>query len=318
MKRYEHIDIAKGIGILLVVFFHLPSINKLMYFNNWGGWITTFYMPLFFTLSGLFIKPDKPLKRIKRLMVPYVSFYAIGYAYEAVKTIAKNGQLDLMDFFAPFFGATLGYANTPVWFLLSLAEMSLIVYVLLRYLPDLLAFVVSVVLGIAGYYCGKYNVLQPYYVNVSLMCMPFFLGGFFFKDFLLRKQKYPFVGIALLLMSWFLYLPNTPSCNVSQCYISCSMIQFALVSSLATIGIVLLSGDISKYMKFTSNALSYYGANSLIVLCTHMLFVNIPGLINKILHINSLSIIIGFFIILLVEIPVIKVINQRFKILISK
>lgn len=39
MRRYEHIDIAKGIGILLVVFFHLPSVNKLMYFNNFflGG-----------------------------------------------------------------------------------------------------------------------------------------------------------------------------------------------------------------------------------------------------------------------------------------
>lgn len=49
-----------------------------------------------------------------------------------------------------------------------------------------------------------------------------------------------------------------------------------------------------------------------------MLFVNIPVFVNKVLHINSLSIIIGFFILLFVEIPVIKVINQRFKILISK
>lgn len=36
MKRYEHIDISKGIGILLVVFFHLPGVNILIYFNNWG------------------------------------------------------------------------------------------------------------------------------------------------------------------------------------------------------------------------------------------------------------------------------------------
>ena len=118
-------------------------------------------MPLFFTLSGLFFKADKPLKRIKRLMVPYISFYIIGYAFEAAKTITKHGQLDLMDFFDPLLGATHGYANTPVWFLLSLAEISLIGYVLLRYLPNLFAFVVSMVLGIVGYYCGKYNVLQP-------------------------------------------------------------------------------------------------------------------------------------------------------------
>ena len=37
MKRYEHIDISKGIGILLVVFFHLPGVNRLIYVNNWGG-----------------------------------------------------------------------------------------------------------------------------------------------------------------------------------------------------------------------------------------------------------------------------------------
>lgn len=37
MKRYEHIDIAKGIGILLVVFFHLPNIDKLALFAYWGG-----------------------------------------------------------------------------------------------------------------------------------------------------------------------------------------------------------------------------------------------------------------------------------------
>lgn len=102
MKRYEHIDISKGIGILLVVFFHLPGVNRLIYFNNWEGWITTFYMPLFFTLSGLFFKADKPLKRIKRLMVPYISFYIIGYAFEAAKTITKHGQLDLMDTLTPF------------------------------------------------------------------------------------------------------------------------------------------------------------------------------------------------------------------------
>lgn len=38
MKRYEHIDIAKGMGILLVVFFHLPGVNKLIYFNSWGDY----------------------------------------------------------------------------------------------------------------------------------------------------------------------------------------------------------------------------------------------------------------------------------------
>ena len=59
-KRYHYIDVAKGIGILLVVFQHclgggelgvfLPSIQKA---------IASFHMPLFFFISGfLYLKKD--------------------------------------------------------------------------------------------------------------------------------------------------------------------------------------------------------------------------------------------------------------------
>lgn len=58
MARDSSIDIAKGIGITLVVFFHFVHLNKLPYFYEWGGYITTFYMSLFFLISGLFYKPD--------------------------------------------------------------------------------------------------------------------------------------------------------------------------------------------------------------------------------------------------------------------
>ena len=88
MKRYEHIDIAKGIGILLVVFFHLPNIDKLALFAYWGGWITTFYMPLFFALSGIFFKPTNIITRQRGLLIPYLSFYSIGFILETAKQIA--------------------------------------------------------------------------------------------------------------------------------------------------------------------------------------------------------------------------------------
>ena len=37
MARDSSIDIAKGIGITLVVFFHFVHLNKLPYFYEWGG-----------------------------------------------------------------------------------------------------------------------------------------------------------------------------------------------------------------------------------------------------------------------------------------
>lgn len=80
-KRFECVDIAKGIGILLVVWFHFPILKGLTYFEEWGGWITTFYMALFFMLSGLFFKPQALLTKVKRLMVPYLYFYFIAWIF---------------------------------------------------------------------------------------------------------------------------------------------------------------------------------------------------------------------------------------------
>lgn len=36
-ERLTYIDITKGIGIILVVWFHMPCINKLPNFTLWGG-----------------------------------------------------------------------------------------------------------------------------------------------------------------------------------------------------------------------------------------------------------------------------------------
>ena len=69
-KRNVEIDIAKGIGILLVIIGHgaIPSWSK--------DAISSFHMPLFFILSGYFFRDEKPLTRVqkdaKRLLLPYV------------------------------------------------------------------------------------------------------------------------------------------------------------------------------------------------------------------------------------------------------
>ena len=54
-KRVPYVDIAKGIGIILVVMGHndfaliAPFAHKLIY---------SFHMPMFFFMSGMFFKPD--------------------------------------------------------------------------------------------------------------------------------------------------------------------------------------------------------------------------------------------------------------------
>lgn len=53
MQRYEYIDIAKGIGILLVVWAHILLVgvsHRVIY---------AFHMPLFFMISGMLFRREK-------------------------------------------------------------------------------------------------------------------------------------------------------------------------------------------------------------------------------------------------------------------
>jgi fucose 4-O-acetylase-like acetyltransferase len=87
-KRITYIDMAKGIGILLVVFGHSgfpsPAVNQ---------WISSFHMPLFFLLSGILLSHtnahEKPLKdtikkKARTILVPYLFFSIFSILFSAI------------------------------------------------------------------------------------------------------------------------------------------------------------------------------------------------------------------------------------------
>lgn len=81
MKRLLYIDIAKGIGILLVALAHNGTAAYAPFLHHW---IYSFHMPLFFFLSGLFFKPDLSLidllrRRFDSLLKPF--FFGIFIIY---------------------------------------------------------------------------------------------------------------------------------------------------------------------------------------------------------------------------------------------
>ncbi len=94
-KRISYIDMAKGIGILLVVFGHsafpTPEVNQ---------WISSFHMPLFFLLSGILLahtnaheKPMQKLisKKARTILVPYFCFSILSILFTAILDTASFG-----------------------------------------------------------------------------------------------------------------------------------------------------------------------------------------------------------------------------------
>ena len=95
-KRLDYLDVAKGIGILLVILGHC----QLGRIGRAHSLIYSFHMPLFFFLSG-FVYKDYEIKiflkkKIRGLLLPVIVFSCIYTLYKI---------------FWPTFGLLLAYSN---------------------------------------------------------------------------------------------------------------------------------------------------------------------------------------------------------------
>lgn len=117
--RQNDIDIAKGLGILLVAAGHTPLWASLGV--KWlGPAIFSFHMPLFLFLSGLFLPVRKGFgsvvsSRAYGLLLPYLlgALTFIGLAlFEA-----EPARLELLYRGAWATGQSLGWPWTPLWYL---------------------------------------------------------------------------------------------------------------------------------------------------------------------------------------------------------
>lgn len=120
-KRLKWIDMAKGIGIILMVVGHMPSMPNIVH-----NWIFSFHMPLFFFLSGYMFKKKKVnvciRNSIKKYLEPYfiysVLFIIVDYIFfkdvNAMKESTKRfllgqGGFDVLWFFVSMFWIQIIY-----------------------------------------------------------------------------------------------------------------------------------------------------------------------------------------------------------------
>lgn len=127
-QRQRYLDVAKGIGIILVVIGHcIPDASTLEGISNKNfavlfSVIYSFHMPLFFFISGylskiLYTTADRISslkKKFERLMIPY---FFVGICYLPMKlTFSKfaNRPFDLSDLPKIFLGVN---PDGELWFL---------------------------------------------------------------------------------------------------------------------------------------------------------------------------------------------------------
>ncbi len=134
-KRIGYIDIAKGLGILVIVLAHNdlagyhPTLHKFIY---------AFHIPLFFFLSGMFFRPERVLwrdarRRFNTLMKPY--FFTLFLIYLGEAAFSNMTFPVIAGRIAKAMYATGKYIDwVQLWFIPHLFAVSLFAWIAWRLL----------------------------------------------------------------------------------------------------------------------------------------------------------------------------------------
>lgn len=138
-KRLDYIDIAKGLGMLAIVWGHICC-------KGWSNCLVySFHIPLFFFLSGMMFNRDKYpsfmsffKKRAKRLLIPYAVYSVltwmiwVGFNIIFHRPVESIWQPLLQTVIAKGSGGFLVH-NVALWFIPCLLAVELIYYVISKY-----------------------------------------------------------------------------------------------------------------------------------------------------------------------------------------
>lgn len=289
-NRIEYIDVAKGIGILLVVLAHsdLALISPYMH-----QFIYSFHVPLFFFLSGYFFKPNVSLrvfawKRFNAILKPYL--FTILLIYIASISFTNMSIGTALGRFAKSMYATTTYIEwIPLWFLPSLFITSLLAFFFYRYLfvrvnhrivrwLILLVTLVAGVIFIEAFYPFSVSFLGrryelyglPYSLDIVLVSGFFYMLGSEVRelhlDGIFNRKLFSFsVALGLIILNAIFSQRMDLAVRVYP-----SLVINTTAAVLGIMFVLALSKLIDMNTTWLANALSYIGRASLFVLIFHV------------------------------------------------
>lgn len=186
MERQDDLDIAKGIGIVLVVWAHAQG--------PFTGFINSFHMPLFFFISGILYQDNQSVieftkRKVSRLLIPfwtynflmYPLFFILYYWRRWDFSVIVREIIEILMTVnkVPFLGAT--------WFLPALFWVGIIVHVLCKimgkwFLGDIWLFLIGLLVALVGFY-----ITFPYRLSRNFILFFYYIAGHLYCKYLQNK-----------------------------------------------------------------------------------------------------------------------------------
>ena len=324
----------------------LSRSNGLVFFNQY---FSAFHMPLFFIVGGILIVyknevfsfPVTLIKKAKQLILPGLYFSLISIIiFTIIKLLSHNDAAtflkdSLLGLLALRFPDAMWFL--PCYFFAEIIFLLLSKASIMKKYPIIIC---AVCFGIAILFL-QFNV--PKFAEVLavlsrlMMAISFISFGSFIYQVLLSKwfstkdsngangyfpiskrAKILMISGGVLLLAILVLgvrINGSAGCNTAS-YGKYPYL-FLLNGIAGTMGLVFMFIALGK----STPVLEFFGKNTLIILCTHLLIINIFWLINsQFLHIQieKINSALLAFCVVLIEVPIVIVINRFFPFLVVR
>lgn len=260
--RDTAIDALKGFLILLVVLAHNGGAHPFVL-----EFAHPAKMGMFFMVSGYLIHGKLKLrKRLKGTIMPFAFFVLVSVLWRYVYGFISQEPLDFRKWGTELlYGKDWGL-NIPMWFLLSYMQLLVLVYVLGQIRSDTRKWIVVSVMMFIGLGMMR-NEINPLYTGRTLEYLPFFMLGGEMHNISRKfpEGKYPFITMILIVTLIWGRLSLPPMNYYTRWFLD---------STLAMIFMYLFY-NLFKNKYFPSRCFEFYGKNSIVVLCMHILVLDV-------------------------------------------
>lgn len=315
LKRIPWVDILKGLLIIFVIFGHITTNSHIK------NYLSTFFMPCFFILSGWFMKKNNDIgnfvkKRFKSILLPYVFFSLIWIVFNFLKNFIIRSDFNI---FKALLSVLLPYSGSPggnvyiLWFLpclfFSQIIVALIIYdkIFLRVI-GVIIWMFCLVLGI---------LIEPYcslLYAVSIASIFVFIG-FIIPNYILINKKIEsnLLNIMLIIISLVINI----ICFIINVYYFKNNLDFSagLFGILPIYLIGATSGSFFLILLFSKikslKPLEFIGKNSLAYYALHYIVLAVISfIVEKIININYIVIPLSFITVLVITTLIVMLYNK--------
>lgn len=327
-NRLKYLDYTKGFAILLMLLAHCMGNNNLLH-----NWIFSFHMPIFFVVCGCLttMKYDGRqtgfrdfqshlIKRLKQIGVPYIVFCLVLIAFYFSLSLLSHSDYNILE---SLFSVVTLKGIDSLWFLpvYFLSEM-LFVFVFLKFnkiFRCCISFAIIIGLFFAETVIPDIGILKL--ILKVLVSLVFVYSGYIIFKYILDKINTVFslllllIGSILQYFNGFVAIGSLELNNVFLFYINAILLSLAVMS---------LFKNIENKTKSEIKLLSYFGKNSIVVLCTNNLLIEILRMTDHfitkdiLITLGYLGVAILFIILCVLEVLVIKISDTKLCILFGK